>query len=359
MGGAMKQQSLIHKSLSQFAVCVAVLLLLATPAFYWLTKNFYAEDMADLVEAVQRGATIPANDLEEDIIKGIVLQFGLITCVFGVGIVVMLRIISARLWRPFDGMLREIENFRLESGTCVPLPQSDVKEFNRLGAALTKLMSNSLASYHAQKEFTENASHEMQTPLAVYRSKLDLLLQLPQLTSEQAAIIQDLYKINSRMARLNRNLLLLAKIDNNQYAKTDDIEITGFIDAQLPYLAPLATQLQVRKRFAVPSAHVKANRPLFECMTNNLIVNAARHNTPGGEIVISVTGNTLAVTNTSSEPQLDDERIFNRFYRPEPSGNSNGLGLSIVKAICDYHGWQIAYTFSAPQHTHTFTVRFA
>lgn len=105
----------MYKSLTQFIVCVAILLLLATPLFYWLTKSFYAEDMIDIVEAVQQGKPVPALDLEEDILHGIMIQFALIVTVLGVAIVLMMRFISARLWQPFDKTLEAIEHFKLET----------------------------------------------------------------------------------------------------------------------------------------------------------------------------------------------------------------------------------------------------
>jgi len=220
MDGTMKKKSLMYKSLTQFIVCVAILLLLATPLFYWLTKSFYSEDMIDIIEAVQQGKPVPALDLEEDILHGIMIQFALIVTVLGVAIVLMMRFISGRLWQPFDKTLEVIEHFKLENGVCPQLAESDTKEFARLNTALQRLMTNSLNSYRLQKEFTENASHELQTPLAVFQSKLDLLLQQPELTERQADIIQDLYQMNNRLSRLNRNLLLLAKMENNQFSRT-------------------------------------------------------------------------------------------------------------------------------------------
>lgn len=182
MDGIMKKRSLMYKSLTQFIICVGILLLLATPLFYWLTKSFYAEDMIDIIEAVQQGKPLPALDLEEDILHGIMIQFALIVTVLGIAIVLTMRFISERLWRPFETTLKAIEGFKLENGTCPALENSSTKEFARLNATLERLMTDSLHSYRLQKEFTENASHELQTPLAVFQSKLDLLLQQPDIT---------------------------------------------------------------------------------------------------------------------------------------------------------------------------------
>ena len=338
----MKKKSLMYKSLTQFIVCVAILLLLATPLFYWLTKSFYAEDIIDIIEAVQQGKPVPALDLEEDILHGIMIQFALIVTVLGVAIVLTMRFISGRLWQPFDKTLEAIEHFKLENGVCPQLAESDTKEFVRLNIALQRLMTDSLHSYRLQKEFTENASHELQTPLAVF--------QQPELTERQAAIIQDLYQMNSRLSRLNRNLLLLAKMENNQFSRTESVDVITVIKDLQPYLESLSGGLILKQNFSTASLPIKANRSLLESMVNNLVVNAVRHNKTSGEITVFLSDNRLMVSNTSDDAALDADQIFNRFYRPSEKTTGNGLGLSIVKAVCDYHGWKILYAYADGKH---------
>lgn len=352
----MSRKSLMRKSLTQFIICVAILLVFATPLFYWLTKNYYAEDMNDIIVAVQQGKPVPAVDLEEDILYGIVIQFVLIVSVLGVAIVLMLGLMSKRMWRPFDETLCAIEGFRLENGVVPVLPESDVKEFARLNSALDKLMKDSLHSYRTQKEFTENASHELQTPLAVFQSKLDLLLQQPGLTQGQADIIQDLGQMSGRLSRLNRDLLLLAKMDNGQFSKART-DVVSVLDDLKPYFDSLSQGITVRVDNQDGTVTVSANRSLLECLLNNLFVNAVRHNRPGGEITITLADGGLAVSNTSDEAALDGTRIFSRFYRPSEKVEGNGLGLAIVKAICEYHGWSVRYSYLDGMHT--FTVLFS
>ena len=316
----------------------------------------YAETVRDLTgddkkqEAVQQGKPVPALDLEEDILHGIMIQFALIVTVLGVAIVLTMRFISGRLWQPFDKTLEAIEHFKLENGVCPQLAESDTKEFVRLNIALQRLMTDSLHSYRLQKEFTENASHELQTPLAVFQSKLDLLLQQPELTERQAAIIQDLYQMNSRLSRLNRNLLLLAKMENNQFSRTESVDVITVIKDLQPYLESLSGGLILKQNFSTASLPIKANRSLLESMVNNLVVNAVRHNKTSGEITVFLSDNRLMVSNTSDDAALDADQIFNRFYRPSEKTTGNGLGLSIVKAVCDYHGWKILYAYADGKH---------
>ena len=347
--------------LSQFVACIALLMLLATPLFYILTKHFYAEDMMDIIEAVGQGHPMPALDLEEDIMLGVMIQFGVITLVLAVAIALTLRFISRRLWRPFDRTLRLAEDFRLEDGVVPSFPDSDVAEFARLDDTLRTLMRNNLDAFRTQKEFTENASHELQTPLAVIQGKLDLLMQDPDLTERQAGMVQSLYQVSARLARLNRNLLLLAKIDNLQYQMMEDIDLTAFIGERMDDFAALAGDIKLRQTFGTPPLVVRTNRPLLESLVNNLLANAVRHNCPDGEIDIAVAGKTLAVRNTSDEPPLDASHVFNRFYRPSENTPGNGLGLAIVESICHYHGWAVSYAYDTRSRRgwHVFTVTCA
>lgn len=348
--------SLSRRMLTQFVVCTVALLLLATPLFYLLTKHYYAEDLIDIIEAVKSGKPIPALDLEADIMHGIMLQFVLITGIVGIAIVLTVRFILRRLWKPFDDTLKEIEGFRLEDGRLPALPESDIKEFIRLNHTLEILMKNNLTSYRSQKEFTENASHELQTPLAVFQSKLDLLLQLPDLTERQAEIIQNLYQVSGRLSRLNRNLLLLAKIENNQYARMEETDVVELMEELLPSLETLAGSIAIECYFKIKTLAVRSNRTLLESLVSNLVINAVRHNRAGGTIRLTLDEHCFMIANTSDEQALNPEKIFNRFYRPSEKTKGNGLGLAIVKAICEFHGWNIDYTYREGKHI--FTVIF-
>ena len=349
-------KSLLHKTMFQLAIYIIVIMLLVTPLFYLLTKHYYAEDMIDIIEAAQQNLPLPELDLEEDIMQGVMIQFALISCVLGGAIILVTRFISKRLWEPYEKTLQQLEEFRLENGIIPPLAKSDIKEFTRLNLALNRLMENSLKSYQTQKEFTENASHELQTPLAVFQSKLDLLLQQPDLTEQQADIVQSLYEATNRLSRLNRNLLLLARIDNNQYKHVVRLDAVKILKDILPTMERLVEGITIHANLSSTPILVQANHSLLESLINNLIVNAIRHNTTSGEIFISMRERQLDVANTSTEGPLDEHLLFNRFYRPSEKVKGNGLGLAIAKAICEYHGWQIHYTYK--EGLHLFTVHF-
>lgn len=342
--------SLNRRLLWRFAICLAVLLVLSIPVFYLLTTNFYAEDMIDVVESARRGEEIPSIDLEEDVMEGVMLQFILIVVLVAIAMVLVLHFISRKLWRPFDKTLSAIESFSLEGGVVPKLVESSTDEFSRLNTAVSRMMENSLQSYQMQKEFTENASHELQTPLAVFQSKLDLLAQQPDITADEASIIQDLYQMSGRLSRLSRNLLLLGKMENRQFTTAESVDIIAVLNDLMPYLESIAEGLTIVKDYKVSSLIVKGNRSLMESMVNNLIVNAVRHNRKDGEILVSVADGRLTVANTSDEGPLDATHIFDRFYRASGRGNGYGLGLAIVKAVCDYHGWHVEYRYEYGLH---------
>lgn len=349
------EHSLLYTNLRQFALCTAVCFLLTTPVFYLLTKYFYAEDLVDIIEAVNSGQHIPPLDLEEDIIAGMMLQAVLFFVIIALALFITQRFTTRKLWRPFDDTLNKTENFNLAQSDIPTFERSGIQEFNRLNLSLGQLMRKDKETYRIQKEFTENASHELQTPLAIIRSKLDLLMQ-ENLNERQMQIVADIDNLTSRMGHLNRNLLLLAKIDNDQYSKTEQVDLAALIRESLPLYESLQSgiDLQFTDR-STRTFHLKANKVLLDCLLKNLIVNAIRHS--GGSVDVIVYDRQLSVANDAANGQaLDASTLFCRFRPGNDRHKGNGLGLAIVKAICDYHGWNVAYSFVDGHHL--FTVDF-
>lgn len=355
--GMKRSHSLIHKTMSQFFICTAVIFLLTAPVFYLLTKHFYAEELIEVIQAVENGGEIPPLDLERDIMAGVMMQFILTFMVLSVAMFITVRFITRRLWKPFDDTLRKAEEFNLAQSAVPGFADTDIMEFRRLNDTLQQLMGKDKETFRIQKEFTENASHELQTPLAVTRSKLDLLMQ-ENLTEAQLGIVAELYRLNTRMGHLNRNLLLLARIENEQYDRRDDVCVAEFVESLLPSYEALRGNATVRI-IAGDTApwSVRANAILLECLFNNLVVNAIRHTT-GGEISIDVSRpGTIAVSNPATGGALDPATVFRRFRRGTGEGG-NGLGLAIVKAICDFHGWTAEYAFADGAHCFTIHLIF-
>lgn len=344
-------KSLISKTFSWFATCCIALFIVSAPLFYYVTKHYYAEDMADIIEAVEKGHGIPPLDLERDIMEGMMLQFVMTFAVVSVSLYVTMRLITRRLWLPFDDTLRKAESFNVTQGATPPFMPTDIKEFDRLNRSLEKMMTRTGETYRIQKEFTENASHELQTPLAVTRSKLDLLMQ-EELDEHTMEMISDLYSLNTRMGHLNRSLLLLARIDNGQYSEIAEVDPGEFIAERLPSYRMLRPDLKIEMEDGRTRAKtIKANMILLESLMNNLITNAIRHTESSqGEIVVLLTDDGITVSNPSGGKELDATDLFRRFGPKNPGQPGNGLGLAITKAICDYHGWTIVYAHTDGHH---------
>ena len=349
-----KMRSLLDKSLTKFIVCTAVVLLVCTPLFYLLTKHFYAEDMIELMENYSNGGQIPENDLRQDIMAGVMIQYALVIAVLSIASVIMMRWVSKRLWVPFEDTLDKAAKFDIEKPEIPNFMDTDVKEFKQLDESLTNLMERSADRYRIQKEFTENASHELQTPIAVLQGKLDNLLQ-DDLSESQLGIVQELYDVSNRMSRLNKNLLLLAKIDNSQYDKKENIDVRDLAQKDFTQLANLyGTGCDVRLSGGKCIAY--ANPSLMEILVNNLLVNAFRHSGQPSAISVAFDEGGFSVRNTAQGKPLDPSHIFDRFNNSSDPNRGTGIGLAIVKAICDYQGWTVNYSFENGMHV--FTVRF-
>lgn len=355
----MKMKSLLSKTLTQFTLCTAAILVLTAPLFYLLIKWFYAEDMIDIIEAVERGEGIPPLDLERDIMAGMMLQFLLIFLVVSLSLFITMRFITRRLWLPFDDTLDKAERFNITQDSLPRFLPTDIREFERLNRSLDSLMRKDREMFRIQKEFTENASHELQTPIAIIRSKLDMLMQ-ENLMERQMQLVADMYGLTMRMGHLNRNLLILAKIDNAQYTVTEKVDAGAMLSESLPLYGVLRKDMPLHvddRRSCGGDRTVRANSVLLECLLKNLIVNAIRNSSSGSAVNIILEDDSLTVCNVPEDGRpLDAATLFRRFRSGDMKKKGNGLGLAIVKSVCDFHGWTVSYGFD--DGCHCFTVRF-
>lgn len=287
----------------------------------------------------------------KDLLRTLGIQYLLFFVIIITGLLALQRILSRRLWKPFYNSLNEIENFKLEKGKIPDFEQTTTTEFVRLNNNLNKLMQDNITSYNQQKEFTENASHELQTPLAVFQSQLDLLLQDSSLNEPQMNVIESLYDVSSRLTRLNKNLLLLSRIDNSQFKETITIDFSQLLEHQLTYFKELASNNGITVAVDIQNPlMITANKVLLESLINNLISNAIRHNYSGGLINIQVKDNTFQISNSGDKSSLNKDKVFRRFSRTSEERKGNGLGLSIVNQICKLHGWEVGYNYTDDLH---------
>lgn len=272
-----------------------------------------------------------------------------------IGLLYLNRTLSKSIWKPFRDTLDQLKTFNLNSQNRIDFPSSDTAEFEELNQSLSKLIERNISVYKTQKEFTENASHELQTPLAIIKNKLDLLLQDRDLTERQYRIAEDINKALTRSSRINKNLLLLAKIDNHQFDSSETISFDQMLNQSIDILEEHFDQKNIAvEKNIMPDIKVNGNSSLTEIMINNLIINAIRHTPPNGTISIQLTGSVFEVSNSGTQ-QLDGELLFKRFSKLSADSNGSGLGLSIIQEICKFHHWTVSYQFENGHHI--FSVR--
>jgi len=273
-----------------------------------------------------------------------------------IGFIFLNRRIAKQIWQPFRNTLKKLKYFDLTTQRAVSFDKTNIEEFEELNQSLQKLIDKNISVYSQQKTFIENASHELQTPLAVLKSKLDLLLQNKNITSEQAELLTAIDLPLSRITRINKNLLLLAKIENKQFAEVENIELTEVIYETLELLSDYTTlkQILVDENFS-EKLFLSCNKTLLEILVNNLLINAIVHNTEQGKIQISFSNKTLTISNTG-KTALSNEKLFERFTISSSETANSGLGLAIVKEICNRYNWHIHYTFE--NNLHSFSVQF-
>jgi signal transduction histidine kinase len=260
------------------------------------------------------------------------------------------RVVLKRLWKPFFKTLSVVKNFRIDKEQKMVFPSTTTEEFGQMIDTLEQTTKQAQLEYLSLKTFSENASHEIQTPIAIIQSRLDLLIQDEELTEKQSNTVQTIYGAIQRLTRLNRSLLLLAKIENKQYDLKEPIDLKAKMEEKIADFQELWQTQQINVRYDLRECSIAMNSELADVLINNLLSNAANHNYPHGCINIILDQRKLIISNTSKELILDQTKLFTRFYKPSQSKDDNGLGLSIIKQICDSSGLEIAYQFKEGLH---------
>ena len=218
----------------------------------------------------------------------LVMAIGLVQVALSVvliaGLLFLNRSLSKRLWKPFYKTLDQLKAYDLDKSESVAIEKSDITEFDDLNKTVSHLTERNRKVFLNQKEFIENASHELQTPIAIFQSKLDQLMQSSSLSQSEAETILELETTAQRMSRLNKNLLLLSKIDNEQFLDTEEIDLSMLIQNQLSVLKPVAQVQSMKINTSIDPLLIKANRTLIEVLFSNIFQNAIRHNLKGEDV---------------------------------------------------------------------------
>lgn len=272
-------------------------------------------------------------------------------------IVLLVTLLTVSIWvfyrslRPLYALLHWLDSY-LPGKQHEPVPNdTHIPEFRRLNEAAAQAVERSEQLFKQQKQFIGNASHELQTPLAVCNNRIEWLLDNTELTEEQ---MEELFKTKHTLnyiVRLNKSLLFLSRIDNGQFTDSRPVEINSIVKRLLNdykeifshYEAQISLEEQGRLTITM-------NETLAEALVSNLLKNAFIHNKEQGHVRVTIQTNSLTLANTGQTEPLDSEHIFERFYQGSKKKESTGLGLAIAEAICRQYGLHISYRYQNKEH---------
>ncbi|WP_316809097.1 sensor histidine kinase [Pedobacter agri] len=290
----------------------------------------------------------------EDLVQLIFLITITVTVLLLITLLLINRFVLRRIWRPFYATLNMMKAFNLTQKEEIDALPTNIDEFNELNESAVAMASRVRQDYKELKSFTDNASHEMMTPLAIVNSKLDSLLQTGTFSDSQGEILKDIYYANGRLIKLNQSLLLLAKIENNLIPEIQQIDISKLLADKIALFNELLEMEGLTLTSNLEYCSVNMSSYLADILLNNLLANSIRHNIPGGEIVVSLANNQLQISNTGETGQLE-QRLFERFSKSAAS-EGTGLGLAISKQICTLYGYSISYVYVGNHHQ--FLIKF-
>ncbi len=288
----------------------------------------------------------------EDLLQTIVLAQIALLALLLLGLLWLNRRTARKLWHPFYETLAQLRQYRIDESRPLILPVSDITEFAELNQTISGLTRRSHQAFIDQKEFTENAAHEMQTPVAIFQTKLERLVQTQPLTNEQTALLGSLNGVTARLSRLNKSLLLLAGIDNQAHADPEPVHLTdllnGLIDQSIETV--IAKQIELVRTGFEEGVRLQINRTLLDTLLSNLLTNAIRYTPTNGRIVIGIQPQVVSIANTGEPLTITQAQLFARFGKGEAQTGGVGLGLAIAQKIADTCGYSLTYQYTNGQH---------
>lgn len=300
-----------------------------------------------LYTAELRKPMLESEDLEEAI-------FGTLVIICLVLLVLMPSVnylFSRYTWKPFFRIIRKLEDFNVENQEALDSEHTGTVEFKALDEAVKKMTAKLSADFQNLRSFTENASHEIQTPLAIIKTKLEVLIQSEHNERDMQAI-QAVYEAANRLSKLNQALLLLTRIENRQFSKKEQVDLSHLVEKHIANYAEWieAKGIMLNANIA-RNTSLNSNAPLVDVLLGNILGNAVRHNIDQGRIKIDLSAHELKISNTGQPLNIAPDRLFERFAKNEQSSESLGLGLAIVKKIADTEQLTVSYAYTEGWHT--------
>lgn len=285
----------------------------------------------------------------EDILSGIIVSYILINLVVFGFLFYFNRRYNRILWGPFFKNLERMKQFTVSSENPLNLISSPILEFSELNKEIRHLTEKVRSDYKNLKQFTEDVSHEMQTPLAIIQAKIENCINHNTLHDEQYEQLTSIQKDIKRLSQLNKHLVLLTKLENRQFMHVAPVNLTAVLETiiqNFQELTPMAIRFEPKNEITP-----KMDPYLAEVLCSNLLSNAIKHNAQEGSIEVVTTKNALLVSNSGREALEHPEKLFTRFYKESKKPKSTGLGLAIAKKICDLYSFELSYSFENSRHS--------
>jgi|SRR6185437_2568898 len=286
----------------------------------------------------------------DDLSGGILHSFLIIGGILLLLLVLLDIIIARREWKPFYASLEQLKSFDIIKGENIAFEKASTKEFKELNDVLANITTKMSSDYRSLKEFTENASHEIQTPLSVIQSKIELLIQSENLSATQLESVKAMYESVTRLSKLNLALLLLTKIENGQFTDIRDVDMQQLVESKLELFKERIEHKKLVVKNKSGPLSIKANPMLADVLVSNLIGNAIKHNVEGGKLEIEIKNKQMTISNSGNALTISPDHLFSRFKKANQASDSLGLGLAIVKEICNAYGFNIRYAYNTDNH---------
>ncbi|WP_405198914.1 sensor histidine kinase [Christiangramia sp. LLG6405-1] len=290
----------------------------------------------------------------DEIIMTIVLTFLLIILLVFIFLFYLNKSHNAKLWMPFFSSLDKLKKFSLTNGETIAFEESEIVEFEELNKEVLILTQKVQTDYQNLKQFTEDVSHEMQTPLAIIGTKIESFLNEASIKNKEFLQLSSLKNDINRLKQLNKKLILLTKLDNEQFSNIEIIDINEELDELVLNFRELSpTPISYEP---LDKIEIEADRHLIHILLNNLMTNAIKYCIDEGNISLVTKTSSLIISNTGHQAIKNPEKLFNRFYRENKQFKSTGLGLAIVKKICERYDYDLTYYFE--RNSHHFKIDF-
>ena len=323
---------------------------------YRVLETYFIDKNGNHHKLEIRTATVEEDDFIESLLIALVILYILIIA----SILIINNISLKKIWKPFYSTLNYLRDYEFGKNKKLISNKTPITEFKLLDSEIAKMITRNEKSVYQQKQFIENASHELQTPIAVALNQIDVLLESDDLTQKNYLEINQIRNTLKRMSTLNQSLLMLSKIENQQFKDKEEVVFNTVVKTMISDFNSILEFKSIALEL-IENGEFKTliNKDLAYSLLSNLIKNSIKYNINNGKIIIEIDNLSLKIKNTSKrKTPLNSEDIFSRFYKESEDHLSTGLGLSIVKTIIDNHSnMDVSYAFEDPFHIFSLKIK--